>query len=115
MPEHIVLHKHLESHRALPGTAGPAETRSTVLQALHAWHMLCFHKLVALRLSAASTRPALVVDCGVFRKHPCLQTRCIAEVLQTLPWGFELTPRIRWDPLGVQGRTPEFYSNVFDL
>ena len=81
----------------------------------NAWHALCFHKLVALRRSAALTRPALVVDCGVFRKHPCLQTRCIAEVLQTLPWGFELTPRIRWDPLGVQGRTPEFYSNVFDL
>ncbi len=43
----------------------------------------CFRELVALRCSAASTRPALVVHCGIiFRRLPCLQTRYIVEIAE---------------------------------
>ncbi len=48
----------------------------------------CLHELLALRRSAASTRLALAVDCGIFRKLPCLQTRYIVV---DIPWGLEST------------------------
>ena len=52
----------------------------------------CFIWLVSLRRSAASTRPALVVDCGIFRKLPCLQTRYIVESASDASLGAEIDP-----------------------
>ena len=37
------------------------------------------HELLALRRSAASTRPAIESSTAVFQRLPCLQTRYIVE------------------------------------
>ncbi len=45
-------------------------------------------ELVALRRSAASTRPALAVDGGILRRPPCLQKRYMVESApDELLWG----------------------------
>ena len=75
----------------------------------------CFIWLVSLRRSAASTRPALVVDCGIFRKLPCLQTRYIVERAADASLGTRIDPA---QPLAsVRGvcRKPASYSMNFDL
>ena len=53
----------------------------------HAWYgrcvkvraCRCLHELLALRRSAASTRPAIESSTAVFQRLPCLQTRYIVE------------------------------------
>ena len=75
----------------------------------------CFIWLVSLRRSAASTRPALVVDCGIFRKLPCLQTRYIVESASDASLGAEIDPAQPLASVRAKGRRPEFYSDVFNL
>ena len=80
-----VMHAYVkERAREGMGTAVPARARLHTRNACTGMHgtgcaCRCLRELLALRRSAASTRPALVVDCGIFRKLPCLQTRYIVE------------------------------------
>ena len=75
----------------------------------------CFIWLVSLRRSAASTRPALVVDCGIFRKLPCLQTRYIVESASDASLGAEIDPAQPLASVRAKGRRPDFYFDVFNL
>jgi hypothetical protein len=68
----------------------------------------CFIWLVSLRRSAASTRPALVVDCGIFRKLPCLQTRYIVESASDASLGAEIDPAQPLASVKAKGRKPDF-------
>jgi hypothetical protein len=102
------------------GTAVPARARLHPRVARTGMHgtggaCRCLHELLALRRCAASTRPALVVDCGIFRKLPCLQTRYIVERAADASLGARIGPA---QPLAsVRGvcRKPASYSMNFDL
>ena len=80
-----VMHAYVKGRaRDGTGTAVPARARLHTRNARTGMHgtgcaCRCLRELLSLRRSAASTRPALVVDCGIFRKLPCLQTRYIVE------------------------------------
>jgi hypothetical protein len=116
-----VMHAYVkERARDGTGTAVPARARLHTRNARTGMHgtggaCRCLHELVALRRSAASTRPALVVDCGIFRKLPCLQTRYIVERAADASLGARIGPA---QPLAsVRGvcRNPASYSMNFDL
>ena len=93
-----VMHAYVKGRaRDGTGTAVPARARLHAQNARTGMHgtgcaCRCLHELLALRRSAASTRPALVVDCGIFRKLPCLQTRYIVESASDASLGAEIDP-----------------------
>ena len=116
-----VMHAYVKGRaRDGTGTAAAARARLHTRNARTGMHATggacrCLHELVALRRSAASTRPALVVDCGIFRKLPCLQTRYIVERAADASLGARIDPA---QPLAsVRGvcRKPASYSMNFDL
>ena len=116
-----VMHAYVKGRaRDGTGTAVPARARLHAQNARTGMHgtgcaCRCLHELLALRRSAASTRPALVVDCGIFRKLPCLQTRYIVERAADASLGARIDPA---QPLAsVRGvcRKPASYSMNFDL
>ena len=116
-----VMHAYVKGRaRDGTGTAVPARARLHAQNARTGMHCTgcacrCLHELLALRRSAASTRPALVVDCGIFRKLPCLQTRYIVERAADASMGARIDPA---QPLAsVRGvcRKPASYFMNFDL
>ena len=116
-----VMHAYVKGRaRDGTGTAAAARARLHTRNARTGMHATggacrCLHELVALRRSAASTHPALVVDCGIFRKLPCLQTRYIVERAADASVGARIDPA---QPLAtVRGvcRKPASYSMNFDL
>jgi hypothetical protein len=116
-----VMHAYVKGRaRDGTGTAVPARARLHPRNARTGMHgtgcaCRCLRELLALRRSAASTRRALVVDCGIFRKLPCLQTRYIVERAADASLGARIDPA---QPLAsVRGvcRKPASYSMNFDL
>ena len=116
-----VMHAYVKGRaRDGTGTAVPARARLHTRNARTGMHGMgcacrCLRELLALRRSAASTRPALVVDCGIFRKLPCLQTRYIVARAADASLGARIDPAQPLASVRPKGRRPEFYSDVFNL
>ena len=116
-----VMHAYVKGRaRDGTGTAVPVRARLHTRNARTGMHgtccaCRCLRELLALRRSAASTRPALVVDCGIFRKLPCLQTRYIVERAADASLGARIGPAQPLHPLGGGCRKPASYSMNFDL
>ena len=116
-----VMHAYVkERAREGMGTAVPARARLRPRNARTGTHgtgcaCRCLRELLALRRSAASTRPALESSTAVFRRLPCLQTRYIVESAADAPLRTQIDPAQPLASVGGGGRIPDPCLALFHL